>query len=298
MVEAQARFELFLCKVPMTSSSGSVSDTTSSTQSMDVALLRSTPLANILRRGGLLFKDNHGSGEIFELSSQTDHIDSLISHSWSCGRWQKYLAFCLHFNAPLAFTSSLLVGLLVAALGASEFIWFTELVTEDHIERTPNGPYAMVLCSLTFWLVLFFCRDIVPRGCLHTPTVFLDRVCVHQVDEDLKQRGVAHLPMFLFFSADLVILESDDYFERLWTVYELATFLTVQPHGRVVFLPVNLPPVVFVANVLFTINSLVSFALKTVYVNDIVQLTFSVVRGLFLHPFHLRLRPSHATLVW
>ena len=81
-----------------------------------------------------------------------------------------------------------------------------------------------------------------------------------------------------------MILESEDYFERLWTVYELATFLTVQPRGRVVFLQVNLPPVVFVANVIFTITTLVNFTMKTGYVNNTVQLTSSVVVVVFFIP--------------
>ena len=171
---------------------------------LDVALLRSTPLSVVLHRGGFLFKDNHGSGEIYELSSQTDSIDSFISHSWSSGRWQKFLSLCLHFNVRVAFASSVLVGLLPAALGASKLLFFAELESEDNIDRAPNGPYGMVLCSLTFWLVLLFCRDVVPRGCLHTPSVFLDKVCVHQLDGDLKKQGVAHLrvPFFLGRSGD------------------------------------------------------------------------------------------------
>ena len=286
-------FELPLCNAPMSVSSDSVDSpqstadvvsSASSQEPLDVALLRSTPLSVVLHRGGFLLKDNHGSGEIYALSSQTDSIDSFISHSWSSGRWQKYLSLCIHFNVRVAFASSVLVGFLLAALGASKLLFFAKLKSEDNIERAPNGPYAMVLCSLTFWLVLLFCRDVVPRGCLHTPSVFLDKVFVHQLDGDLKKQGVAHLSMFLFFSADLVILESDDYFERLWTVYELATFLTVQPRGRVVSLPENLPPVVFVTNVIITITTLVNFTMKTGYVNNTVQLTSSVVVVVFFIP--------------
>ena len=59
--------------------------------------------------------------------------------------------------------------------------------------------------------------------------MFLDKVCIHQTDTKLQKEGIAHLGMFLLFSGQLVVLQDDDYLERLWTVYELATFLSLQP---------------------------------------------------------------------
>ena len=45
--------------------------------------------------------------------------------------------------------------------------------------------------------------------------IFLDKVCTHQTDVKLQKEDIAHLGMFLLFSGQLVVLQADDYLERL-----------------------------------------------------------------------------------
>ena len=107
------------------------------------------------------------------------------------------------------------------------------------VHRVPKGPYVLWVCPLVFWLVLLPHSDLVPAHLQSEHRIFLDKVCIHQTDPRLKQEGIAHLGMFLFFSGQLLILQTDDYLERLWTVYEVATFLRLNLKGRLVILPVN-----------------------------------------------------------
>ena len=86
----------------------------------------------------------------------------------------------------------------------------------------------------------------------------LHKVCIHQTDGNLMKKGVAHLGVVLFFTGQLLILESDDYMKRLCTVYELATFLSQHPKNRIVMLPVNLPQYAFVGSTVTSILHLVN----------------------------------------
>ena len=137
----------------------------------------------------------------------------------------------------------------------------------------PSGPHAKVLCPMVFWLVLFLHHDLVPRPSCRGHLIFLDKVCIHQTDTKLQKEGIAHLAMFLLFSGQLVVLEDDDYLERLWTVYELATFLTLQPDGRVVILPVNLPMGVVVSSLVLTMSVVLNWSLRTNVVNEVLAVS-------------------------
>ena len=64
------------------------------------------------------------------------------------------------------------------------------------------------------------------------PTMFLDKMCFHQSDARLKEEGIRHLDKFVANSHSFVILQSEEYLERLWTVYELGT--------EIIILPVNI----------------------------------------------------------
>ena len=64
---------------------------------------------------------------------------------------------------------------------------------------------------------------------------FLDYVCISQTDIDLKMLGIANFAGFLRLSKELVVLWDEKYFTRFWCVYELASYMTLNPTGRVRF---------------------------------------------------------------
>ena len=76
--------------------------------------------------------------------------------------------------------------------------------------------------------------------------MFLDKVCIHQVDKELQRKGIESLGGFLFHSWSMVVFYTPVYTTKVWTVYEMACFLSVHPGGRLVWLPVD----VALANVL------------------------------------------------
>ena len=302
--------------------------------SPNVSLLRAAPLSVLLRRGGSIFDNSEGTSESYNLSSQVDHIDSFLSHTWRTPKKKKFLALSFHFGFFWAYAVSLLTGVVVSTLGGLGLLFFVELDSVStpfrSVTRVPSGPYAQLLCPLVFWLVLTFhghllpllnfrehrvfldkvcnvsrttgpsepaqrlehCGDVVflidamigkmnllarqcavssspkvdvsvfvvlgatPLGVLFMNVArCVDKVCIHQTDTSLKKDGIAHLAMFLFFSGQMVVLLTDDYLERLWTVYEVATFIMLHPKGRLVVLKVNLPPVHDVSAFFFVLNT-------------------------------------------
>ena len=125
-------------------------------------LLRASPLHVVLRRPGLVFENNEGSAETYSLSSQVDHIGSLVSHTWRTPRRQKFMALSLHFGFSPACESSCLIDVVISTLGALRGLFFVKLKSIHVQESVPNCPYGLCLCPLLCWLVLFFQTDLVP----------------------------------------------------------------------------------------------------------------------------------------
>eukprot|EP00438_Fugacium_kawagutii_P020557 Skav202321 [mRNA] locus=scaffold60:322116:334324:+ [translate_table: standard] len=106
----------------------------------------------------------------------------------------------------------------------------------DVVEERVNDLY--FTCHLgTAVLCLLFWHDVKWLFCCRGKRVFLDRCCIHQNDEDLKQQGIEHLDIFLQLSDKMLVVYSELYTKKLWTMYELATFLPKRGPGRLVVLP-------------------------------------------------------------
>ena len=68
--------------------------------------------------------------------------------------------------------------------------------------------YVVFLVQFCFWQRI--------RSCFVAPCmVFLDKLCIHQTQPDLKQEGIAGLGAFVKSSDKLVVLWSSRYFTRL-----------------------------------------------------------------------------------
>eukprot|EP00812_Abedinium_dasypus_P013985 NODE_749_length_1377_cov_262.998487.p1 GENE.NODE_749_length_1377_cov_262.998487~~NODE_749_length_1377_cov_262.998487.p1 ORF type:complete len:379 (-),score=113.05 NODE_749_length_1377_cov_262.998487:223-1359(-) len=89
-----------------------------------------------------------------------------------------------------------------------------------------------------------------PIPWLHRPrqTCFLDKVCIHQTDEEKKKQGIAGLAALLCASDEILLMHSDVYLRRLWTVYELATVLVLKPKVRLTLWPLDLALVALIGN--------------------------------------------------
>ncbi|CAJ1404518.1 unnamed protein product, partial [Effrenium voratum] len=114
---------------------------------------------------------------LFHASAETDKVDVFIGHSWSAGRWQKFLALCLFFNLDLAVSCSLgACGVAVAVLLGSKGM--------TGLGGSPLAMPCLVYLPMTvFFVVFFFGQHICGRW---SPSVWVDKLCIHQTDMGLK----------------------------------------------------------------------------------------------------------------
>ncbi|CAE7555344.1 unnamed protein product [Symbiodinium natans] len=166
-----------------------------------------------------------GLGKIFDTESIGDFrsttpvkdVDVFISHSWSSGRWEKYLAVCYFLNLGLA-TKAMLASV---------------VLSESFMLVCPNVNIHIVFWFLldfpilVFFLVFFFGQHLT-CGVLG-PRFWVDRLCVDQTDETTKAEGIAALPTIVANSSDLLVFWDKSYCERLWCNFELSIF--VKSHG-------------------------------------------------------------------
>ncbi|CAJ1455239.1 unnamed protein product [Effrenium voratum] len=198
-------------------------------------LLRSTPDYVVLHSFGRVFRDFPENYDTFKLSDMTHKLHVFISHNWATPRRIKFMALVFHFNhrsasvaAAVAYVATILVVMWDSS--AADLVSLENLYFKSH---AGTG-----VCVATYWLCLLFWHDVKRLLCCHRgKRVFLDRCCIHQSDEDLKQQGIEHLDVFLQLSDKMLVVYSELYTKKLWTMYELATFLPKRGPNRLVVLP-------------------------------------------------------------
>jgi len=163
---------------------------------------------------------------LYELSRQMKRFHSFLSHDWSTSRWMKLMSLLVLYNSKAAFLSSLLVSLCVGMLRAAKFI--------------PDGFWPTLLAYSVFPFVLFFWQRIRSVFLRSPITVFFDKLCIAQHDEELKRNGIFGLAGFLDHADELTVLWSGKYFSRLWCTYEISTFLRDSKPKPILVMPVKL----------------------------------------------------------
>jgi hypothetical protein len=102
--------------------------------------------------------------------------------------------------------------------------WVEAWYDEDDRTDAETGVFTTLVTPLAFFMSLFFKHDIIHR-IRPGPLIFLDKVCINQNDKELKQKGISKLGAFIGKSSSMLILYTDVYLRRLWTVYEMACYL-------------------------------------------------------------------------
>ena len=142
--------------------------------------------------------EKSGAAEsLYDLSKDVEEIDSFVSHSWADGRATKFVSLAIHFRAWNAMLWALVPTVpafflqsYYAANGSIDGL----LNDADHGVKMGGGCH--VVWGLSFLTMLF----------VGAPTpfqkvyCFLDRLCIHQTDSQLKRRGIDSLGGFLAHS--------------------------------------------------------------------------------------------------
>lgn len=207
-------------------------------------LLRGSKLSTVLQGQGRVFSDSAGSSDSYALSRVVKQIDVFISHNWSVPRRDKFWCLALHFNfaAAAALTTVAMLGFLLAnALDILPTVEGTSL-------GRPRGICGTLFCTPIFMLTLGLFHEFRPAEKYAGPgtTVFLDKLCIDQVDAYQQRQGIKKIGAFLLHSTSMCIIYTDIYLQKLWTVYEVASFLSLHPASRMEVVPTFLPRVVFV----------------------------------------------------
>ncbi|OLQ12007.1 hypothetical protein AK812_SmicGene4093 [Symbiodinium microadriaticum] len=177
---------------------------------LDPELIQGVPLSVCLSGWGKFWAATTPAPVAKRLSRRTAFYDTFLSHDWRTPRWLKFIALVVIFNSRAAALASAIVSLAVGVLRATGVL--------------PDELWTVIFGYATFYIFLLVwqrIRDFV----LRPQIVFLDKLCIDQHDERLKEKGIMGLAGFLDNTRKLTVLWSPQYFSRLWCTYELATFL-------------------------------------------------------------------------
>jgi hypothetical protein len=192
---------------------------------------RATSVVHVLRGVGSILESSVGSASTFNLSREAEHINCFISHNWTTPRYEKFLTLAMYFNRKAAILLTLGAMTLIAILTGLGFV------------RSFDNPYGRVslVCTplgapLFFW-VICFAHDVKRYLGCSGPNVFLDKICIHQTDLSEKKKGIESLGAFLYESDKMLIVYTNLYLNKLWTMYELASFLTLRSSKDILIMP-------------------------------------------------------------
>ena len=231
--------------------------------------LRGLPLECVLKGFGQLLQDAVADDATFALSAQVSHVHAFLTHTWSTPRWRKFTTLSMHFNFMTALSVAFFLGVVVSVLAGLGVLPVFDVRPGGWHERHPSAPYALVLVCFSFPVLVHVIHEVPPKG---STTVFLDKACIDQTDAESKVQGISNLGVTCFFSWKLIVLDCDDYLERLWTVYELSSFL-LRPRCEFLFLPVKLPLAVWIMSMTATAGLLMVELRKTTFVYDFAPWT-------------------------
>jgi len=227
----------------------------------DPQLLRASASSAILSNGGRIldprFDTSNGAGDLYQMSARRDHIDAFVSHNWSTPRIPKLFTLALHFNLTTAFALTAGVAVVVMLLQIAGNLpayqsYKLGEVQEEEVELTVRAPWCKIAGTATFFAGMLLSHEVRSRvGCCPGPTFFMDKTCIHQTDLELKKQGIQSLGAFLNYSWSMVVVYSDCYLQKLWTVYEVASFLALHPGGAMNVLPIFMWKVVAVGNLAY-----------------------------------------------
>lgn len=189
----------------------------------DETLCRGVPLRIVLQHMGARMRSSQGTARDYQRSTQELTPSAFLSHNWAVSAFAKFLAFAFYFNFwPALFMSLLAQTLLFCLAAANQLPMFEDGIESMNMAR---GPWCVISGMVIFWVTLLFRHHICPWLGWPECRVFLDKMCIDQVDSSRRQQGINSIGAVLAPSELLVVALSPLYFKRLWTVFEFCTFV-------------------------------------------------------------------------
>jgi len=207
----------------------------------------------LLKQGCRIFSKHWRPGQSDGCRRASEYLDYFVSHNWSVSRTRKMIALYTHFNITFAaFGSSLICAAVLFG------VIYSEVPLPGYIFPYGRGYWEGVICKLTFYPAFMFClvtgSDFARCFPTRRKSVFLDRLCIDQFNQELKQQAILRLGAFIKSSRMMIVLYTDVYVQRLWTIYEVAAFLTLHDIDHMKVLHLEKTTLLF-------INFLVAYAL-------------------------------------
>jgi hypothetical protein len=211
----------------------------------DRELCRAIPASEILSGWGRLLECNGPAETSYQKSKVVRQISTFISHNWSMNRWDKLAVIMVWFCIPDAIKAALIASVFLAVLTAIGVLPLWQ-VEEGTLLFGSWSPWCSIGSLPVFVIVFFFGRQV--RQFLlwnskmaEKEAVFFDRACIHQTDPTLRQAGIDHLAAFLAQSQEVLVVHTNLYFRKLWTMYEICDYLALK-HGKgVILIPAYYP---------------------------------------------------------
>ncbi|CAK9035022.1 unnamed protein product [Durusdinium trenchii] len=163
-------------------------------------------------------------------------FDIFLSHTWMTSGMSKFLALLLQSAWMSALLTWFLAMLILLWLYMAELLPMLGRYSFNDGSYVPLGPW-MTVFSLPSCLLGFLFKVYMPERVWASPVCFLDAVSINQTDRALMKQAVYGLAGFLKASKELRILWSPPYLSRLWCIFELAAYHTVNPSGKVTLAP-------------------------------------------------------------
>jgi hypothetical protein len=185
----------------------------------------------------------------------TDRVDIFFSHVWSSHPKLRLLGVLWHLN----WARAIVLSLFIVAVTAGLLQTLVDGRVWTKIEARAGLTVQSILAIYGILLTLFFLvvSETMIRSYSHC---FLDRCCIEQAESTEKREGIAKIPSILSRTTNLAVLLSDNYFQRLWCVYEVAVYRSCSPtksdRDRITFIPLRI--------VLITVVMTIADALSTV----------------------------------
>ena len=244
--------------------------------------------------GKVLDRDSDYHVTRTEGNTRQEEVEIFFSHVWGSNPKSRLMGILWYLNWNRSVLMAIFISLLVSLL----MTFWVDGRMWTHFEQTTGLTARSVLAIIGTIVLIFFYlgfEHILPRH----KKCFLDRCSIDQTSTPRKVGGMREIPSILSTSTTLVVLLSEEYFDRLWCVYEVAIFKSsleanssTGKRRRIVFIPLRVVTVAIllmlvdlVSTVLFrsNIRSLLSNEQKAEFLW--ISATFSTITAGLIYAF-------------